>query len=259
MAPKKSKLASALSTLDISGDGGPLSYECHAMLAMSRLLAGSLDAAALHAGSALRSAADPDLRAYIGMLPACIWLRRGDAESAVRCLDGGTSGNERLRALASFYAGIVRYKLDEFEDALAHFEAAGGGKGIFDGLAIRCNVGACAVNMGDMDPGKREFDVVALLVSKKSGSRAARQKLLADSYMGIISRVRGEYSEAEGYYKQAISSCVRLNDSTGIANSRRRGRQQRQESLKRCALLPVTSASLMPLPRSILSVSGTPS
>jgi len=213
------KLISRLSGLRPSSEAGPLSYEYHAMLAMNHLLLGSLDAAAFHAESALNATPDRDRLAYVSMLKACISLRQGDPEAAIRCMDYSADRNDRLRALASFYAGIVRYERREFEDALRYFEAAGeSARDILDVLAVRCNVGACAVNTGDMDLGEREFDTVDSLIQKKSGSRVTRRKLLANSYMGIISRVRGEYVDAEDYYKKALKSCVQLNDTEGIAN-----------------------------------------
>jgi tetratricopeptide (TPR) repeat protein len=59
---------------------------------------------------------------------------------------------------------------------------------------------------------------VGRMVSEKSGSRAARRRLLASSYLGIICRVQGQYSRAEGYYKKTLKECLKLNDATGIAN-----------------------------------------
>lgn len=213
------RLVSSLSRLESPEMSGPLAYEYHAMLALNFLLIGSLDKAASNANIALGEAPDDERQAYIKMLQACISLRSGDPGFAVQCLDDSLNGNERLNALISFYAGIVRFEHSEYDSALRCFEAAGASaKDILDALAVRCNVGACAVSMGDMESGEKEFDTVGRMVSKKNGPRALRRKLLADSYMGIISRARGEYSGAEKYYKKALKECLELNDKGGIAN-----------------------------------------
>ena len=213
------KHVSKLSGLKPPAQGSPLSYEYHAMLAMNNFLVGSPEAAAAHAESALDAASGPDGRAYVRMLQACISLRQGDTVMAIKYLDDGENKNERLKALASFYSGIVRYERKDFDHALRYFEAAGAGaKDVMDVLAARCNVGACAVNMGDMGMGEKKFDTVGRLIRKKSGLKATRRELLANSYLGIIRRVQGEYTEAEEYYKKALRSSVQLKDSEGIAN-----------------------------------------
>jgi tetratricopeptide (TPR) repeat protein len=210
------KLAEGLSGL--KPRAGPLSYEYHSMMALNELLIDRLDAAGSYADAAMEVAQDQDRRAYVKMLKGCIELRRGDPESAIGYLDD-CKANDRLKARASFYAGIVRYEKKDFRDALRHFESAGSrADDMLDVLAARCNVGACAVNLGDMGLGEREFQEVNRSTWKKSGPREAHRKLLANSYMGIISRARGDYPEAEGYYKEALKSCIKLNNVVGIAN-----------------------------------------
>ncbi len=210
------KLADRLSGL--TPRGGPLSYEYHSMMAMNELLMERLDRAGRHADAALEAAREPDRQAYVKMLKGCIELRKGDPESAIGYLDD-CDANRRLRARASFYAGIVRYEKKDFSEALRRFEAAGAGTDdALDVLAVRCNVGACAVNLGDMGTGEKEFQEVNRSTWKKGGSRELRRKLLANSYMGIISRALGRYPEAEGYYKEALKGCVKLKDVVGIAN-----------------------------------------
>ena len=210
------KLAERLS--ELKPQGGPLSYEYHSMMALNELLMERLEEAGSYADAALEAAQDPDRRAYVKMLKGCIELRKGDPESAIGYLDN-CKANERLKARASFYAGIVRYEKKDFRDALRHFESAGAGANdVLDVLAVKCNVGACAVNLGDMGLGEKEFQEVNRSTWKKSGSRELHRKLLANSYMGIISRALGHYPEAEGYYKEALKSCIKLNDTVGIAN-----------------------------------------
>jgi tetratricopeptide (TPR) repeat protein len=197
---------------------GLLSYEYNSMMALNELMKGRLDEADSYADSALESARDQDGRSYVNMLKGCIELRRGDPESAIGYLDD-CNANRRLSARASFYAGIVRYERQDYREALKRFESAGEGAGDeLDVLAVKCNVGACALNLGDMGRGEKEFRDVNRSTWKKSGSREVRRKLLANSYMGIISRATGRYPEAENYYKEALKSCVRLNDTVGIAN-----------------------------------------
>jgi len=215
LAPSE-KLVDRLSCL--KPQGGPLSYEYHSMMALNYLLMERLDDAVSHADGASESAQGPDQWAYVKMLKGCIALRQGDPELAIGYLDDCTV-NGRLKALASFYAGIVRYEKNDFEDALKYFESAGAAaKNILDVLAARCNIGACAVNMGDMGLGEKEFQAVNRSTWKMSGSRELHRKLLANSYMGIISRARGDYPEAESYYKEALRSCIKLNNTVGIAN-----------------------------------------
>jgi tetratricopeptide (TPR) repeat protein len=210
------KLADRLSGL--KPQGGPLSYEYHSMMALNELLMDRLDSAGLYADVALEVAQDQDRRAYVKMLKGCIELKRGDPESAIGYLDD-CKANDRLKARASFYAGIVRYERKDFLDALRHFESAGTrANDILDVLAARCNVGACAVNLGNLGLGEKEFQEVNRSMWKKSGPRELHRKLLANSYMGIISRARGDYPEAEGYYKEALKSCIKLSDTVGIAN-----------------------------------------
>lgn len=211
------KLVSSLSRLGPPLESGLLSYEYHALLALNFLLAGSPEAAASHATAALAYAPDGERRAYVKMLQACIALRSGDPDAAIRYLGCGIKG--RLGALASFYAGIVRFERQEYDGALRYFQSAGvEAGGVMDTLAVRCNIGACAVNLGAVDEGEKEFDAVGRMVNKKSGLRAARRRLLASSYRGIICRVQGNYSRAEEYYKKALRECLKLNDATGIAN-----------------------------------------
>jgi tetratricopeptide (TPR) repeat protein len=210
------KLAEVLSGL--KPRGGPLSYEYHSMMALNELLMERPDRAGLYADVALEAAQDQDRRSYVKMLKGCIELRKGDPEAAIGYLDD-CGANDRLKARASFYAGIVRYEKKDFFDALRHFESAGTrANDVLDILAARCNVGACAVNLGDLGLGKREFQEVNRSTWKKSGPRELHRKLLANSYMGIISRAQGNYPEAEGYYKEALKSCIKLNDTVGIAN-----------------------------------------
>ncbi len=210
------RLADMLSGLK-PGDG-PLSYEYHSMMALNELRKDRLDEADSHADKAMETARDPDGRAYVKMLKGCIELKKGDPESAIWYLDD-CNANVRLRARASFYAGIVRYEEKDYKEALRRFESAGeGASDELDVLAVKCNVGACAVNLGDMGLGEKEFHDVNRSTWKKSGARELRRKLLANSYMGIISRATGRYPEAEGYYKEALKSCIKLNEPVGIAN-----------------------------------------
>jgi tetratricopeptide (TPR) repeat protein len=197
---------------------GPLSYEYHSMMALNELLRDRPDMAGSYADAALEAAQDRDMRAYVKMLKGCIELRRGDPEAAITYLDDCRE-NGRLKARASFYAGIVHYDKKEFLDALRHFESAGARTNdVLDVLAVKCNVGACAVNLGDIGLGEKEFQEVNRTTWKKSGQREIHRKLLANSYMGIISRARGDYPEAEAYYKEALKSCIKLGDPVGIAN-----------------------------------------
>ncbi len=198
--------------------GGPLSYEYHSMMALNELSKGRLDSAGSYADEAMEAARDPGGGAYVKMLKGCIELRKGDPESAIEYLDG-CGANDRLKARASFYAGIVRYEKKDFFNALKRFESAGeGARDELDVLAVKCNVGACAVYLGELGLGENEFQEVNRSTWKKSGARELRRKLLANSYMGIIARSRGDYPDAEGYYKEALKACVRLSDTVGIAN-----------------------------------------
>lgn len=197
---------------------GPLSYEFHSMMALNLLHMERLDEAGSHAEEALESAPDGDQLTYIRMLKGCIALRRGDPESAVQLLDGSIHG-KRLRTLASFYSGIVRYEKEDFEGAIRHFESARpDADNPLDLLAISCNVGACAVNIGDMGKAEGEFQEVSRSTWKKDGAKEVYRKLLADSYMGIVSRAHGNYPQAEIYYKEALKACIRQQNTVGIAN-----------------------------------------
>jgi tetratricopeptide (TPR) repeat protein len=210
------KLVERLSAMKPSK--GPLSYEYHSMMALNLLLMERLDEAGMHVEEALEAAPDEEQRAYVKMLKGCIALRLGDPESAVTFFDD-CKPDGRLRTLASFYAGIVRYEKDDFEDAMGHFESARAGvRDALDEMAIDCNVGACAVNLGDLGLGESEFQEVSRSTWKKSGTRELYRKLLADSYLGIISRARGDYPQAEIYYKEALKACIRQNNKVGIAN-----------------------------------------
>ncbi len=197
---------------------GLLAYDFHSMMALNYLLMDRLDEAGSHAEKALESAPDPGQAAYVRMLKGCIALRRGDPESAVRLLDD-TKPNKHLRTLASFYSGIVRYEKEDYEGAIRHFESARPGAGDpLDQMAIGCNVGACAVKIGDMDKAETELQEVSRSAWKKSGAKEAYRKLLADSYMGIVSRAHGDYPQAEIYYKEALKACIRQKNPVGIAN-----------------------------------------
>ncbi|HTX44457.1 MAG TPA: tetratricopeptide repeat protein [Methanocella sp.] len=210
------KLADRLA--ELKPRGGPLSYEYHSMMALNELLKDRLEEAGLYANKALEAARDPDRRAYVRMLKGCIELRKGDPEAAIGYLDD-CGATDRLRARASFYAGIVRYEKKDFRDALRRFESAGAGASDeLDILAVKCNVGACAVNLGDLGLGEKEFQEVNRSTWKKSGHRELHRKLLSNSYMGIISRALGHYPEAENYYKEALKACIKLNNTVGIAN-----------------------------------------
>ena len=197
---------------------GPLRYEFHSMMALNLLLLERLDEAGAHADEALESAPDGEQLAYMRMLKGCVALRRGDPESAIGLLDGpGKSG--RLRTLAAFYSGIVHYEKEDFEGALRHFESAReGAAGTLDTLSVRCNVGACAVYLGDLDRAESEFREVSRSTWKNTGGRELYRKLLADSYLGIISRERADYREAEMYYKEALKASIRQKNVVGIAN-----------------------------------------
>jgi tetratricopeptide (TPR) repeat protein len=210
------KLVERLSAMKPSK--GPLSYEYHSMMALNLLLMERLDEAGMHVEEALEAAPDEEQRAYVKMLKGCIALRLGDPESAVTFFDD-CKPDGRLRTLASFYAGIVRYEKDDFEDAMGHFESARAVvRDALDEMAIDCNVGACAVNLGDLGLAESEFQEVSRSMWKKSGTRELYRKLLADSYLGIISRARGDYPQAEIYYKEALKACIRQNNKVGIAN-----------------------------------------
>lgn len=197
---------------------GPLAYEFHSMMALNYLLLERLDTAASHAEEALESAPDEDQAAYVRMLKGCIALRQGNPESAITFFDERKPAG-RLRTLASFYSGIVRYEKEDYEGAIRHFESARPGAGDpLDRMAIGCNVGACAVNIGDMEKAESELQEVSRSAWKKSGAKEAYRKLLADSYMGIVSRAHGDYPQAEIYYKEALKACIRQKNTVGIAN-----------------------------------------
>lgn len=197
---------------------GPLAYEFHSMMALNYLLLERLDTAASHAEEALESAPDEDQAAYVRMLKGCIALRQGDPESAIAFFDDRKHAG-RLRTLASFYSGIVRYEKEDYEGAIRHFESARPGAGDpLDRMAIGCNVGACAVNIGEMEKAESELQEVSRSAWKKSGAKEAYRKLLADSYMGIVSRAHGDYPQAEIYYKEALKACIRQKNTVGIAN-----------------------------------------
>ncbi|HTY91022.1 MAG TPA: hypothetical protein VMC84_07595 [Methanocella sp.] len=197
---------------------GPLAYEFHSIMALNLLHMERLDEAGSHTEEALEAAPDAEQLAYMRMLQGCIALRRGDPESAVRLIDDSRPGR-RLRTLASFYSGIVRFEKEDFEGAIRHFESARpGADDPLDVMAIGCNVGACAVNIGDMEKAESEFQEVSRSAWNKSGAREAYRKLLADSYMGIVSRAHGNYPQAEIYYKEALKACIRQKNSVGIAN-----------------------------------------
>lgn len=197
---------------------GPLAYEFHSMMALNYLLMDRPDEAWSHAEKALESVSDPGKAAYVRMLKGCIALRRGDPESAIGLLDD-TKPNRHLRALASFYSGIVRYEKEDYEGAIRHFESARPGAGDpLDRMAIGCNVGACAVNIGDLGRAQSELQEVSRSAWKKSGAKEVYRKLLADSYMGIVSRALGDFPQAETYYKEALKACIRQKNTVGIAN-----------------------------------------
>jgi tetratricopeptide (TPR) repeat protein len=197
---------------------GPLFYDYHSMMALNFLLLESLDEAGAHAEEALLSAPGAEQRAYVKMLKGCIALRRGEPESAVRYLDD-CGANERLRTLASFYAGIVRFEKTDFEEALKYFESAAAGSGeALDVLSARCNIGACAVNLGNLGLGEKEFEGISQYTWKKGGAREMHLSSLADSYMGIISRASGHYPKAEIHYREALKTCIKLKNTVGIAN-----------------------------------------
>jgi tetratricopeptide (TPR) repeat protein len=215
LAPSQ-KLVDSLSALEPRE--GPLFYDYHSMMALNFLLLERLDEAGEHAEEALISAPSPEQQAYVKMLEGCIALRRGEPESAIGYLDEcGASG--RLRTLASFYAGIVRYEKMEFEDALRHFESAAAGvTDTLDVLTARCNIGACAVNLGNMGAGEKEFKEITRHTWKKGGTREMGLRSLADSYLGIISRSRGDFPGADIYYRESLKACIKLKNTVGIAN-----------------------------------------
>ncbi len=218
---------------------GPMSYEYHSMMALNELRKDRLEEAGSYADEALEWARGPEDRAYVKMLKGCIELRKGDPESAIWYLDD-CNANRRLRARASFYAGIVRYEEKDYEEALRRFESAGAGADDeLDVLAAKCNVGACAVYLGDMGLGEKEFREVSRSTWNRGGSRELRRRLLADSYMGIISRASGHYPEAERHYKEALESCVKLNEAVGVANQ-----LGNMGLLHRCAGDPATALRL---------------
>ncbi len=209
------KLAGALS--DMEPSNGPLAYEFHSMMALNYLLMERPEEAETHADEAIASTPDREQLEYMRVLKGSIALRRGDPERAVGLL--GQPNGGRLKTLASFYTGIVHYEKEDYWGAIDYFESARpGAADALDEMAIGCNVGACAVNTGDFCLAERELRDVSRSAWKKSGARETYRRLIADSYLGIISREHGDYPQAEIHYKEALKACIAQKNTVGIAN-----------------------------------------
>jgi tetratricopeptide (TPR) repeat protein len=219
IAPSE-RLIYHLSRIKPSDASDHLQYQYHAILALNFLLMGHLDLASVHATGTLRHAGGRDRSAYTRILQGCIAIRQGDHDSAISFLsEGSKCWNGRIRAMASFYKGSVYFEKGDFRQAIRCFESAGGHAGDAASQAtVHSHIGACAVNLGDLDRAQREFEAMGRLTEKLKSEHKRRYGLIADSYMGIVSRARGQYDVAMCYYKRAMQACIMADDKEGIAN-----------------------------------------
>ncbi|MCD1295964.1 hypothetical protein CUJ83_13255 [Methanocella sp. CWC-04] len=215
------KLVSYLASLRPSCASDHLLYMYNAILALNYLLTSRLDLASLHAKNALTRTTDTDKKAYVRILQGCISIKQCDYDKAITSLSEGSGlvKDGRLKALISFYTGVVYFEKKDYAKAIESFEVSL--KNVtepIDLVTIHNNIGSCAVNLGDVYRAEEEFDAMENLAGKLRGKHIHQCRLVSNNYMGIVSRIKGDYSKAMEYYKKTIKMCVRINDSEGIAN-----------------------------------------
>jgi tetratricopeptide (TPR) repeat protein len=124
-----------------------------------------------------------------------------------------------LRALASFYRGIIYFERKEYANAMACFESAS--THVIDALdqvTVYNNICTCAMHLGDLPRAERVFSEIEKLSGQLKGDHSLRCQLMASSYGGAIQQARGEYDRAIELFRQALKLALRSGDGTAIAN-----------------------------------------
>jgi tetratricopeptide (TPR) repeat protein len=215
------KLVGYLSRLKPSEYSGYLLYEYNAILALNYLLEGNVELASSHARNALLRSWDIKRKAYIRILQGCIKIKQMEPYNAIRYFSNAAEliKSGRLKALALFYTGIVLYEECDIVGAISCFEEARENiTDSMDMITIHNNIGSCAVSLGDIDRAVREFEAMEKLAGKMRGNQANMCMMISNSYMGIISRIKGDHEQAKERYRSAIRMCASMKYNEGISN-----------------------------------------
>lgn len=215
------RMLAGLSSMKPSGQDSGLVYEYSAIMALNCLLMGDPETASLHAGDALRNASMPDQKAYINTLQGCICIRRSRLYDALSYLGEALrqATDRRLKTLIEFYRGVVYYENNDYRRAMESFKASLYGRTEKDDLiALYNNIGACAMNTGELTQAKEAFETMEGIALKVKGDHVKRCRMAAYSYLGIVARMEGDYGTAAEYHEKALRLAMSGGKGESVAN-----------------------------------------
>jgi tetratricopeptide (TPR) repeat protein len=215
------KLLKFITTFKPDPENDELSYEYYAILSMNHMLAGRLDEAAALNEKALGHAVDEEKRAYTYILDSCIQLHRKDYHSAINALYRCSSltGDNRMRATAQFYLGIIYYEMGSVAAAYECFERARAGlDDELDSMNVYNNMGTCAMVQGDTEAAAGAFEHVVHVGQYMSSNTARLLKSVACGCLGIIYLDMENYDLAMDYFKETLRLGRETHNKKGMAD-----------------------------------------